>query len=185
MPAWRGDRKPEGVRQREVPKEKETRRGRKREKKDKAVESIKSTGDGEDQRQLKVRAQLSTEVLAVGRQTSLSDAGSVQRGTCSPALTLIRCPSPFSSRTYTSLRGGSLSPPGDGAKQLQALRLRAVGPGWHQMAQKSLSLPAPSPCSEAAVTRIRQAVGHIKEMSLLTQKHQQHGCIELSHFERQ
>lgn len=185
MPAWRGDRKPERERQREVPKEKETGRGRGRKKKDKAVESIKSTGDGEDQRRLELKARLSAEVLAVGRQTLLSDADSVQRSTHSPALVLIRCPSPFSSRTYTCLRGVSLSPPGDGIKQLQASPVCAVGPGWHQMARKSLSLPAHSPCSEAAVTHIRQAVGHIQEMSLLTQKHQQHGCIELSHFEQQ
>lgn len=52
MPAWRGDGKPEGERQREVPKEKEMGRGRERKKKDKAVESIKRTGNGQDQRGL-------------------------------------------------------------------------------------------------------------------------------------
>lgn len=67
VPAWRGDRKPEGERQREVPKEKETGRGRERKRKDKTVESIRSTGDGEDQRRLEQRAQPSAEVLAVGR----------------------------------------------------------------------------------------------------------------------
>lgn len=41
MPAWRGDRKPEGERQREIPKEKETGRGRERKKKDKTAESIR------------------------------------------------------------------------------------------------------------------------------------------------
>lgn len=46
--AWRGDRKPEGERQREVPKEKEMGEGRERKKKDKTAESIKSTGDRED-----------------------------------------------------------------------------------------------------------------------------------------
>lgn len=41
VPAWRGDRKPEGERQREIPKEKETGRGRERKKKDKTAESIR------------------------------------------------------------------------------------------------------------------------------------------------
>lgn len=185
MLAGRGDRKPEGERQQEVPKEKETGRGRERKKTAKAVESIKNTGGGENQRQLELKAQLGSEVLAVGRQTSRSDAVSIRRGICSPALILIRLPSPFSSRTYASLGGGSLNPPGDGAKQLQALQLHAVGPGWHHTAHRSLSLPAPSPCSEAAVTRVGQAVGHVKEMSFLTQKDQQHGCIKPAHFEWQ
>lgn len=89
-------------------------RGRER-KTDKAAESVKSTGDGEDQRQPEPRAQPSAEVVAVGRQSSLSDAASVQRGTCSPALTITTCPPPSASRTCTALRGGSLSPHRDGA----------------------------------------------------------------------
>lgn len=92
-------------------------RGRER-KKDKAAESVKSTGAGEDQSRPEARAQLSAEVVAVGRQTSLSDAESVETGTCGPALLIIRCPPP-SSRTRTSLRGGSVSPGGDAAKRLQ------------------------------------------------------------------
>lgn len=75
MQTWRGDRKPEGERQREVPKEK--RECRERKKEDKAFESKKNIKVGEDQRGVELSAQLSTEVLVAGRQTSLSVAHSL------------------------------------------------------------------------------------------------------------
>lgn len=43
---------------------------------------------------------------------------------------------------------------------------------------QKMSLPTPSPCSEVEVTRVTEAVGHTQEMSLLTQKHQQHDCLK-------